>query len=114
MGIIVTDAIADKSFGASITDSIGGVLRRLLDVGEQQLDVVMTKLGPISGTSPFRTDVGNRDRNRIQTLDGAPDRLGDSGDSPRSLFESVPPSLMIGAVVIAAIAGVVVVAKALK
>ena len=100
--------------GGSITDSIGGAFRRLLDVGEQQLDVVFTKLGPVAGESPFRTDVGNRDRHKIQTLDAAPDRPGDSGDSRVPLFSSVPPSLMIGAVVVAGLFGVVAIAKALK
>jgi hypothetical protein len=100
--------------GGSITDSIGGAFRRLLDVGEQQLDVVFTKLGPVAGDSPFRTGVGNRDRHAIQTLDQAPDRLGDSGNAFVSMFSSVPPSLMIGAVVVAGIFGVVAVAKALK
>lgn len=102
------------NFGESVFESLGGAFRRLLDVGEQQLDVQFTKLGPVSGASPFRTDTGNRDRGAIQTLDAAPDRLGDTGDAFQSIFASVPPSLMIGAVVVAGLFGVVAISKALK
>jgi len=98
-----------------VGDALKVSATHLLDVGEQQLGVVITNLGVEESGQAVETGFENRDPREITPGNQAagPPRERDS-NMPVGMFEGVPPSLLVGGGVAVGVLALVLVAKALK